>query len=51
MMKVAIHEFTHVVISHVNSNISEIPIWMNEGVADLEGKDSYTFGNNGGYLF
>ena len=36
MMKVIVHEFTHVVTMSINSDIYEIPIWLSEGVAMFE---------------
>lgn len=43
VMKVVIHEFTHIVIGNINSNLSRIPIWLNDGVATYEaGQDETT---------
>lgn len=37
-MKIIVHEFTHVVVSNINPNASNIPIWLNEGIATYESK-------------
>jgi hypothetical protein len=37
-MKVIIHEFTHVVVINMNSNIYSIPLWLSEGIATYEAK-------------
>jgi hypothetical protein len=36
--KILVHEFNHVVISNINSNLNEIPAWLNEGIATYEAK-------------
>lgn len=36
LMQVVVHEFTHVVISNINSDLESIPIWLNEGIAAYE---------------
>ncbi|MEW9079609.1 peptidase MA family metallohydrolase [Terrisporobacter glycolicus] len=36
--QVLIHEFVHIVISNINSDIDEIPSWINEGIATYEAK-------------
>jgi hypothetical protein len=36
MMKVIVHEFTHIVAMNINSKVYDVPIWLNEGVAMLE---------------
>jgi len=36
--QVLIHEFVHIVISNINNNIDEIPLWLNEGIATYEAK-------------
>lgn len=38
MVQVIVHEFTHIVISSINSNVNVIPIWLNEGTAEFEAK-------------
>lgn len=38
LMQVVVHEFTHVVISNINSDLESIPIWLNEGIAAYEAK-------------
>ena len=38
LMQVVIHEFTHVAISNINSDLKSIPIWLNEGIAVYEAK-------------
>lgn len=37
-MQVVVHEFTHVMISEINSNLKNIPLWLNEGTAAFEAK-------------
>lgn len=39
-MKVIVHEFTHVVVRNINSDVKGIPIWLNEGVAVLEAEQN-----------
>lgn len=34
MIKVAIHEFTHVLVRKINKE--GVPIWLNEGIATFE---------------
>jgi RNA polymerase sigma-70 factor (ECF subfamily) len=36
MVKVLVHEFTHVVTMSINSDVHGIPTWLNEGVAAFE---------------
>lgn len=36
MLKVAVHEFAHIVVSQINPDYISIPIWLNEGVATYE---------------
>lgn len=36
LMQVVVHEFTHVLISNINSDLASIPIWLNEGIAAYE---------------
>ncbi len=38
LMMVVVHEFTHVMVSQINSNLKDIPIWLNEGTAAFEAK-------------
>lgn len=38
LMMVVVHEFTHVMVSQVNSNLKDIPLWLNEGTAVFEAK-------------
>lgn len=38
LMQVVVHEFTHVAISNINSDLESIPIWLNEGIAAYEAK-------------
>lgn len=38
LMQVVVHEFTHVMISEINSNLKNIPLWLNEGTAAFEAK-------------
>jgi hypothetical protein len=43
VMKIVVHEFTHIVVGKINSNVSKIPIWLNDGVATYEaGQDEST---------
>ena len=36
LMKVVVHEFTHVLVSELSPSSYDIPIWLNEGVAVYE---------------
>ncbi len=36
LMKVIVHEFTHVLVSEINASFYNIPIWLNEGIAVYE---------------
>lgn len=36
LVQVLVHEFTHILISKINSDLESIPIWLNEGVATYE---------------
>ena len=38
LMQVVVHEFTHVAISSINSNLDSLPMWLNEGIAVYEAK-------------
>lgn len=38
LKQVVVHEFTHVAISSINSNLDSIPLWLNEGTAVYEAK-------------
>ncbi|MGL5379340.1 peptidase MA family metallohydrolase [Clostridium sp.] len=38
LTQVLIHEFTHILISNINSDLNNIPIWLNEGLATYEAK-------------
>lgn len=38
LMQVVVHEFTHVMVSEINSSLKEIPLWLNEGTAVFEAK-------------
>ena len=40
MMKVIVHEFTHIVTMNINSDVYNIPLWLSEGIAVFEAEQS-----------
>lgn len=42
VMQVIVHEFTHIVIGTINTNVNRIPMWLNEGLATYEARQDNT---------
>lgn len=40
MLKVVVHEFTHIVTMSINPDVNNIPLWLSEGIAVFEADQS-----------